>query len=249
MLRQYVHHRHSGVAPGFRPRGSEVSRIEGFSDCVFAFALTLLVVSLEVPNDVGQLVHAMRGFFAFAICFALFLQIWSKHYTFFRRYGLQDTPTRVWNGVLLFIVLFYVYPLKFLWTHMVHIGGGESFSAADARILIVVYGLGGAAVFLVFVFMHRHAWRLRDEMELNEIERYDTRASIVENWLMAAVPLFSVALALVLPDSFAVLAGLSYVLYAPILTWNGMRESRGRRPLEENAKRVEESAAGQARAG
>ena len=32
-------------------RGREVSRIEGFSDAVFGFALTLLVVSLEVPDN------------------------------------------------------------------------------------------------------------------------------------------------------------------------------------------------------
>ena len=37
-------------------RGREVSRIEGFSDAVFGFALTLLVVSLEVPESFADLV-------------------------------------------------------------------------------------------------------------------------------------------------------------------------------------------------
>ena len=38
--------------------GREVSRIEGFSDAVFGFALTLLVVSLEVPDNFDALVCA-----------------------------------------------------------------------------------------------------------------------------------------------------------------------------------------------
>src|SRR5438477_1649156 len=127
----------------------EMLRIEGFSDAVFAFALTLLVVSLEVPRAFADLVQTMRAFVPFAICFAILMQIWFKHYAFFRRFGLQDVKTRLLNAVLLFLVLFYVYPLKFLWTHLS--GGASSFGVSEARALLVIYGLGGAAVFGIFV--------------------------------------------------------------------------------------------------
>jgi uncharacterized membrane protein len=36
-------------------RGREMSRIEGLSDAVFRFEITLLVVSLEVPNTFDEL--------------------------------------------------------------------------------------------------------------------------------------------------------------------------------------------------
>ena len=119
MLRGRLARRRVGEEEGFSWRGEDVSRIEGFSDAVFGFAVTLLVVSLEVPNTFDELLATMRGFFAFAICFWLLIVVWFEQYKFFRRYGLEDSLTMRLNAILLFIVLFYVYPLKFLFTLLV----------------------------------------------------------------------------------------------------------------------------------
>ncbi len=93
-----------------------VNRIEGFSDAVFGFALTLLVVQLEVPRTSDALAELIRGSVPFAVTFAMVCYIWWEHNKFFRRYGLQDAWTAFLNSTLLFVVLFYVYPLKFLST-------------------------------------------------------------------------------------------------------------------------------------
>src|SRR3982751_30202 len=108
MLRGTLARRRIGTEERFFWRGQEVLRIEGFSDGVFAFAVTLLVVSLQVPNTFDELLATMRGFFAFAICFWMLFVVWYEHYKFFRRYGLKDNLTMQLSAVLLFVVLFYV---------------------------------------------------------------------------------------------------------------------------------------------
>ena len=158
-----------GGEPHFRWRGGDVTRLEHFSDAVFAFAVTLLVVSLEVPKSFPELVAALRGFVAFGACFAMLVLVWLFHCHFFRRYGLHDGWATFLNSLLLFFVLFFVYPLKFLASAM--FTGTEPINAHELRTTFIIYGSGYAAVFVTFGLMYLHAWSRRDDLNLNEIER------------------------------------------------------------------------------
>jgi len=227
----------------FRLRGTEVSRVEAFSDVVFGFALTLLVVSLEVPHTFNQLLAAMSGFVPFAISFAILAQVWWVHHNFFRRYGLQDGATILLNLILLFVVLFYVYPLKFLFTFMFEEATGQQgvslpngqiepfISPGQGPLLMIIYGLGYATVFLIFTLLYVHALRKQDDLELSGTEVYDTQTSILENAMMAAIGLFSAALAASLPASKAGLAGFAFFLIAVGRSIIGSRRGAGRRKL------------------
>lgn len=218
---------------GFTWRGGEVSRLEGFSDAVFGFALTLLVVSTEVPRSFDQLAHAMKGFFGFAFCFGMLLGVWEKHYRFFRRFGLQDGWTVILNSLVLFVVVFYVYPLKFLSTLMFTGFTGESGDATiqteDGPRLMVIYGCGLATIFMLYAALYLYAYRRRIELSMSPLEVALTRNEIVRNGLMVGLGLFSIGLAELLPPRLAGLAGPAYVLTGVIETWHGVAAGRLRR--------------------
>jgi uncharacterized membrane protein len=195
--------------PGFRWRGTEVTRLEGFTDAVFAFAVTLLVVSLEVPKTFPELLVAMRGFFAFGVCFALLANVWYQHYRFFRRYALESPWAVFLNCVLLFFVLFYVYPLKFLFTTVF---AGAEISVSETRTLFTIWSLGYAAVFAVFSLLYLHAWRIRAQLELTPLEAIRTQLSLFDHLAMVFISLVSTVLARTVPDQYVGIAGYVYFL-------------------------------------
>jgi uncharacterized membrane protein len=228
-------HDHIGK-DGFRLRGVSFSRIDAFSDVCFGFAITLLVVSLEVPRTFEELNHSLRGFIPFAVCFLLLLLLWYSHFKFFRRYGLHDNLTIVINGALLFVVLFYVYPLKFLFTVLTNAWVGRDNSAfgsnGQMRELMVLYGIGFIAVYLLFTALYWNAWRQREELQLTPIERFFTQSSMVEYTSMAAVGLISILIALFIKDQYIGLAGLVYMCLSLVGMGHGRWESRKLKRLQ-----------------
>jgi uncharacterized membrane protein len=206
---------------GFRLRGEQVTRLESFSDAVFGFALTLLVVSLDVPKTFADLIVTMRGFPAFALCFLFLALIWNGHYKYCRRYGLDDGTARFLTCVMLFLVLFYVYPLKFLFNLSITalVFGGSVQTVSMTRIefstLLVIYGLGFAAVYAAMTLLYVHAYRLREALKLTELEKFDTRYQIYRLVTLVAVGLIASALACIAP--LRTLSSLIYLLLFPIL--------------------------------
>lgn len=193
----------------FRHRAHEVSRVEAFSDVVFGFAISLLVVSLEAPTNYQEMLHVLHGFLPFAVCFVLFIGIWFEHHRFYKRYAMHDMPTMILNTALLFVVLFYVYPLKYMSLLMVR-ASHEQLPLDGAILLFTVYGIGFTAVFWLFAAMYLRAYSKRDELELNELEINDTRECIWDNLFMGMFGILSLTIAQFAPQW----AGLVYFLIA-----------------------------------
>lgn len=220
----------------FRWRGNEVSRVEGFTDAVFAFAVTLLVVALEVPHTFDGLLDVVRAFPAFVICFTLLMLFWNAHYTYHRRYGLDDAFSRVFTMAILVLVLFFVYPLKFLFTYLtvmtfgLHLTDAPSLDSPEqAHQLYVIYGLGFAGVWGLYAALYGHAWRKRAELGLDAAEALHTRNSLVGMSIYVGVCALSIVLALTIRSSW--LPGIVYFLLAPLQAINGAWHGRKIRAL------------------
>lgn len=208
----------------FRWRGGDVSRIEALADAAFAFALTLLAISTEVPRTFAELRVLFVELPVFLACAAVLVMIWYFHYRYHRRFGLEDFPSVLFNAALLILVLFYVYPLKFmmtfLWAQIRGAGFGvvgpdgtmvPMIERSDGGALMWMYGGGYAAIFLLFLAMYAHAWRHRTKLDLDARERWQCRAEMVNHAYSAGVGLLACGIVALGPE-WVGLAGFSFFL-------------------------------------
>jgi uncharacterized membrane protein len=198
-------------ADGFTLRGISVGRIEAFSDVVFGFALTLIVVSVEVPKSFELLRLTLRGFLPFAICFSLLFSVWHAHYQYFRRFATHDAVTIRINAALLFVVMFYVYPLKFLFT-LATLGGQMTMEPREVTYLLVLFGLGFAAIQCLLAALYWNALRQRVPLDLSPVEVELAHGYMFCGLGIAAIGLLSALVAMLLPGRDAGYAGLVYML-------------------------------------
>lgn len=234
MMRKTVAEKIQNNNKDFRLRGYEVKRIEAFSDAVFGFAVTLLIVSLEVPKSFEELLITMKGFFAFGISFLFLMLIWYEQNMFFRRYSLDNKTIIFLNGCLLFIVLFYVYPLKFLFTLIFNsISASVHIEQRQLPALMYIYSAGYIIIYILFFFMYLHACRKKDELELTAVEFYDTKTRMWAQLILVSIGILSVIAASILPPQRAGSAGFVYFLIGPAFTIYHSMRGKNRRRLQE----------------
>ena len=243
MIRDSIKKHYLGLNKEFRYRGEEPGRLENFSDAVFALAITLLLISTSPPTNFEQIKRFVWDIIPFCLCIALILLVWYQHFIFFFRYGMRNGKIIVLNTLFLIIVLFYVYPLKFL-AKLILVPIADLFgqdellvelkgviSARDIGDLMIIYGMGATGVFLMIMLMYCYALNQADELELNEIEKFDTRASIRTNLLMGSIPLLSVVLAILFRNSWyaGMISGFTYFLYSPVMFIHGRKTDKRRK--------------------
>ncbi|NNJ88724.1 MAG: DUF1211 domain-containing protein, partial [Eudoraea sp.] len=132
------------------------NRVEAFSDGVFAFAATLMVVTLDMDASLWLTGAKAINFVSFGASFFVLVILWKVHYNFFRRNSYIDNWIIALNSILLFVVLYYVFPLKSLVNSWM---GLQAITRDELASLFVMYGFGFAMIFLCYALMYQRAYR------------------------------------------------------------------------------------------
>ncbi len=234
MFRSVLKSRNKNSSDGsFRHRGVDNTRVEALSDGVFAIATALLVVSSSIPETFSELMQFIQDFLPFAVCIVLLMLIWYQHYLFFIRYGFKDPKIVSVNTLLLLLILFYIYPLKFLFTVLYDMFSALMFNnqaklnylfteviqLQDAPTLMVIYAIGASSIFLTLAWMYRIAYQRRSQLKLTTIEVFDTRHSMQYNVVMSLIPILSgiISQLPIQPDLAFSISGWVYMLYPAVM--------------------------------
>lgn len=216
--------KHLDHDPDFEWRGKTVTRIENLSDIVFALALGMMLFGGAPPQTYSELVHFLISIIPVTACFAILIMIWNAHFVFFRRYALADNTVVLINSVLLLMVLFTAYPLRFIFDSffwfMIGAATGDysqllstEMDFANSARSMAFFGAGYAVIYALLSLMYAHAIRKADLIGLSPEENLITRQTV---WIYRGEVVIACGLICVaLFTSFGPFAGCLMILNWP----------------------------------
>lgn len=134
----------------------ETVRMEGFSDAIFAIAITLLVLDLHVPEKdaltsgsaiISYLTAQWPSYLAFSISFFSIFIMWVNHHKLFKQIYSRNTAITFANGLILFFASVVSYPTGLL---------ARFFNTPFANIVVAVY----TGLFIVINLSYLLLWRV-----------------------------------------------------------------------------------------
>ena len=126
----------------------DTGRIESFSDGVFAIAITLLILQVDINTEGGSLAYRLAeqwpSYVSFVVSFAIIGILWLNHHQMFRDIRVADHGLFLLNLALLLFVCFIPFPTEVIGDEL----AGGNFD--DQRTAALFYGLTLVAATLAF---------------------------------------------------------------------------------------------------
>ena len=206
-------------------RGSNPGRLENLTDAVFGIAITLLIFNLSNPNSFSDLLTFTKTLPAFILSIAFIFVIWNEHVRFSEIYTLNDTWLSVLNTLFIALVIFLVYPLRFITLFLTNFFFSSDISLRidghQVPDLMIYYGFILSGLYLVLFLFYKRAHGLKNEMDFNPFEQFYTSAQLKRLVMMISVPLLSILFTIFLRgySSFwaSLIGGITYFLYSPAI--------------------------------
>jgi TMEM175 potassium channel family protein len=182
-------------------------RLEAFSDGVFAVAITLLVLELNVPAG-DHLWHQLKeewpSFAAFFVSFWVIGIIWVNHHGVFDHLKRADRGVLYLNLLVLLTVVFIPFSTALIAEHLK--------SGADEQVAALVYSLAFLALAIAFGLLWTYITRHRESLGVELTDQQVRRTTLV---FLIGNPFYAVAVvfAFVSPAAVLVINGLLALYY------------------------------------
>ncbi len=156
--------------PARRSRGLPTTRLEAFSDGVFAIAITLLVLEIAIPlaaekDLVGALAEEWPAYLAYVISYLTIGWVWIGHSAITSHIERANAMFLRLNLLLLMAVAFLPFPTRLM--------AGYLGKSEPERVAVFIYGLLLLAIAVLMDVLWRYALRskelLKEEMTDEEL--------------------------------------------------------------------------------
>ena len=193
------------------------TRLEAFSDGVFAIAITLLVLELHVPTDPIGLLHELGAewpsYLGYFISFAFIGGVWIAHSNLSRFVKAADGPLMGLNLLLLLFVSFLPFTTSLLANHL---------DDTAAHIAVIIFGinltLASLMVNVMFGYAARTPGLATDDAADDELRSFE-RDRLVAVVIQAVATLFGLFIPVVAVMIYLVISVL--ILVDPL--WRAQR--------------------------
>lgn len=199
------------------------SRIEALSDAIFGLALTFLVVKMEIPKSYAEFESMSHGFIGFFITFLMLFIIWNNQARLLSSINKVDAPLKILLACFLFTILFFVFPLKYMFTlaletffpfYQSAIKMEETLTLSQISQLIHIFSSTLMTIFGLLMLMNIYIYKNREKLILT-VSKISIKREIFTDLAIVLIALISHIMVYLLSANLLYLTGMVYLLILP----------------------------------